>query len=561
MTLSILFSILNIWSYSWGRNDNHSRDNAIPAQSMSTPNAVSQSEPSTPNAVSQSEPESSSAIVPASADYYIGMNFSSVDSQLRNAGFTNLSYVEVGDLVSSESPDLNKVTEVSINGVTTFSAKTVYDKEAEIILSYHSVKKAPVPFSTDDLQSFSYEELVEMLLEAGFLNIETNTVDDLDPETMKMDNLNTVTVRGNNIFTKGQEVAVDSKIVVTCHIPFILHDVLIHIDFLSNLFFSRYDVDVALNNEKQCTLEHGEDKDISLKLKEGSYVLSFSDEESPSVDGTVTLDVKDDLEAEFQIDCTSDNVNVRTIYVEYKHAAGENEVMMPHPSSYYRNMNFQDVVAAFQSAGFKSITTEILYDIYWGWTSEGATDSVSIDGIRDFNRGDVFSKDASVIVTYHLKEEDDPAKQTEAPVDTPDSTEKIETEFDYHPSDSPYYSSNTLDKVKNGNTGVYAYKNRGGSYSIYYIIDFDEGYVYRFLDGNGDSSCDRIKIVSGTLNDVVIITYHDGVYTWSEGIHFKYKNNPDHLILEDNDHFEWDFYPTSLSDALAIRAKKEIHNY
>lgn len=122
------------------------------------------------------------------------------------------------------------------------------------------------------------------------------------------------------------------------------------------------------------------------------------------------------------------------------------------------------------------------------------------------------------------------------------------------------YSTNTEDTVKNGNSGVYAYK-KSGSYDLYYIVDFDEGYVYSFLEGNGEESCDRLKIESGNLNDVLILTYHEGVDEWSYGLHFKYKNHPEHLIFEDNDHFEYDYYTTNLKDALKLRDKKKIHNY
>lgn len=66
---------------------------------------------------------------------------------------------------------------------------------------------------------------------------------------------------------------------------------------------------------------------------------------------------------------------------------------------------------------------------------------------------------------------------------------------------------------------------------------------------------------SGNLNDVLIITFHDGGDTWSYGMHFKYKNNPETLIVEDNDHFEDKFTATSLSDALKLREKKEVHDY
>lgn len=47
------------------------------------------------------------------------------------------------------------------------------------------------------------------------------------------------------------------------------------------------------------------------------------------------------------------------------------------------------------------------------------------------------------------------------------------------------------------------------------FIDFDNGYVYYFCNGYGSEkgaheTCYRLKIDSGTLTDVLIITYHDG---------------------------------------------------
>ena len=123
------------------------------------------------------------------------------------------------------------------------------------------------------------------------------------------------------------------------------------------------------------------------------------------------------------------------------------------------------------------------------------------------------------------------------------------------------YSTNNMSTVKNGNSGIYTYRNNGTSYYVYYVIDFDEGYVYRFLDGNGEDSCEKVKIESGNLNDVVIITYHEGGTIYSNGLHFKWRNQPDHLVLEDQDHYEWDFYATDLEDALSKRDTKRIIEY
>ncbi len=123
------------------------------------------------------------------------------------------------------------------------------------------------------------------------------------------------------------------------------------------------------------------------------------------------------------------------------------------------------------------------------------------------------------------------------------------------------YSTNDLETAKKGNTGVFSYKSKGGSYDSYWIIDFDEGYVYWFTDGNGDTTCDRLSIDSGTLNDVVVVTYHDGDSSWSYGLHFKWQNQPDHLIVQDNDGFMYDYYSTNLSSALTLKAAKTIYDY
>ncbi len=123
------------------------------------------------------------------------------------------------------------------------------------------------------------------------------------------------------------------------------------------------------------------------------------------------------------------------------------------------------------------------------------------------------------------------------------------------------YSSNNKVDAKKGNKGIYAYKSLGKSYDIYYIIDFDEQYVYCFQEGDSNTTCERIKIVSGTLNDYVLITYHDGGDTWDNALHFKWVNQPDILVVEDSDHFEWEYTTTDLSAALQKMSTKNIIDY
>lgn len=204
----------------------------------------------------------------------------------------------------------------------------------------------------------------------------------------------------------------------------------------------------------------------------------------------------------------------------------------------FKGMNYQEAEHFFREMGFtnfeyRTVNTE----------TESAEDTICyieitewFIGDSDFVKGDKFDADSTV--TFFSYEYEAPTAPS--PV---------------------FYSTNDYETAKNGNTGVFSYRDRGSSYDIYWIIDFDEGYVYYFTDGNGESSCDRLKIDSGTLNDKVTITYHDGGDTWSYKLHFKYVDHPETLIMVDQNGFDWEYSTTDLDDALNLRATKNIKDY
>lgn len=123
------------------------------------------------------------------------------------------------------------------------------------------------------------------------------------------------------------------------------------------------------------------------------------------------------------------------------------------------------------------------------------------------------------------------------------------------------YSTNDRETAKNGNTGVFSYKDGSGAYDIYWIIDFDERYVYSFTEGNGDDSYSRLKMDFGTLNDALVFTWHSGGEEWSDKLHFKYKSQPETLILNDANGFDFEYETTNLKDALKIRDSKTVKDY
>lgn len=404
------------------------------------------------------------------------------------------------------------------------------------------------PYGAAECLEQDYTTIQTAFYAAGFTNIEAEKVEDLQATDVdKVNTIDAISVGGKTDFTKEQEFQSDDEVLIRYH-GYAKCNVKIHVDFVPNLIFSKYDVNLLLNGIEQGTLTHGEDQDFELSIDPGEYTLTFESDESSTVKGEVTLTVDCDVEASYKIACSSDKVSVETLYVDRLMELADGEVKLDVAASEYKHKNYEDVAATLKTLGFTNIKYEVLYDIVLGWTDDGEVESVSIADKTDFNRGDVFPADAEIVITYHMPEDDDPNK----------TIETIPAEDDNSPV---FYSTNDYETAKQGNSGVFSYKSTGGSYDIYWIIDFDEGYVYWFTDGNGDSTCDRLKIDSGTLNDKVIITYHDGSDEWSYSLHFKYVDHPETLIMVDNDGFDYKYATTDLNNAISIRDTKTINDY
>lgn len=151
-------------------------------------------------------------------------------------------------------------------------------------------------------------------------------------------------------------------------------------------------------------------------------------------------------------------------------------------------------------------------------------------------------------------EPSEPAQSNETPSE-PQTNEPEETPKPL------YYSTNTLEQAKSGNSGVFAYKRNTGNYYIYWIVNFDEGCAYTFIDGNGNGTCDRVQIDDGDLNSYITVTYHDGDDSWQYGLCFKRVRQPGRLIQSEEDGTQYEFIATDLNDTLKIRDGLEIVDY
>ncbi|MFV0249871.1 MAG: DUF4839 domain-containing protein [Bacilli bacterium] len=99
---------------------------------------------------------------------------------------------------------------------------------------------------------------------------------------------------------------------------------------------------------------------------------------------------------------------------------------MPSSASSYKYKNYEDVEKELSSVGFTNISTKIQYDIVLGWTDEGEVENVSIDGKKDYEQGAIFKQDVPIVITYHMKEDDDPSKKSDESTETQGITQDSE---------------------------------------------------------------------------------------------------------------------------------------
>lgn len=551
----------------------------------------------------------------SASDEYIGSFYETVITELKKTGFSDIESNIIDDLTSTSLNPDGTVESVSINNVTNFKEKEKFPRDAKVVVTYHIIPKLEVPLSSDKIQAISYQEIGQLFTDNGFKNVTIEEVFDLDPDTFKGEFENEVSINGQTTFKEKSEYPFDADISVFCHRPFEKYTLQVHVECVGNLLFSKYDVDISLDGVKKETIEHGKEADYTFTVKAGSHELKFSEKGASSVNGSVIIDeVASDIEVSYKIYCHSDDVSIDTVYIDRKEELSANEAKVTCSELDFWQKNYKDVMTSLASMGFTNIKTVPVYDISLGITERESVSRVTIAGATDYKRGDIFSKNAEVLITYHMLKDDDPSKikmpnnnskysqmnyldveqelrnigftniklntvedSSGRNVDGIVSMVKIDGKsFEkgdiFDPNDiveitywtkakAEYHSTNDLDIAKEGNSGVFSYKKASGTYDIYYIIDFDEKYVYRFCDGNGDETCDRLKITKGDLNDKIIVTYHSGSDTWDNGLHFRFKNKPSNLILEDNDHYEYTFKPTNLNDALELRDSKTIVDY
>ncbi|MGN0491994.1 DUF6591 domain-containing protein [Ruminococcus sp.] len=84
----------------------------------------------------------------------------------------------------------------------------------------------------------------------------------------------------------------------------------IEVNCVENLIFSKYDVEIYVDDEKQGTLDHGKTDTYTVSLKRGTHKIKCHKLNDSTVKGEATVEITKDETIKIELYCTSDEVKV-----------------------------------------------------------------------------------------------------------------------------------------------------------------------------------------------------------------------------------------------------------
>ena len=216
----------------------------------------------------------------------------------------------------------------------------------------------------------------------------------------------------------------------------------IEVECVENWVFSKYDVDVSIDDMFEGTITHGDTETFETVLKRGNHTISFESADDDTLDGKVEMNVSKDETIKLKISCSSSGVDVEVVSGTTAEDAEKAKNMAGAPDVWTNLLekHYEEVKKQFEDAGFTNVTC-VAHDIDYDENNvfEGSVVNIAIgeDGdICTFEKGEQWEKDIKIRIDYRVK----PVKEGTT---TPPSNE---TETSSQSQDN--------DDNSGGNTGV-----------------------------------------------------------------------------------------------------------
>lgn len=290
-------------------------------------------------------------------------------------------------------------------------------------------------------------------------------------------------------------------------------DVTIEVECVENWIFSKYDVDVYVDEDLEGTIPHGDKETFEVVLKRGKHTISFESADDDTLDGEVEVEITKNETIKLKISCSSfgvdveilsgtaakdDSSNETTSGTEGTEETKKPENMAGAPDVWTNLLekHYEEVKKQFEDAGFTNVTC-VAHEIDFNENNvfEGSVVNIAVGENGEtctFEKGEQWPKDIKIRIDYRVK----PAKP------------------------SSEYELAFIRKMSN--------------YSLYYMFDTDTKKVVTF--SSQDTYVDK-GTYSGSFSTGVTMTWDHG--EWKDK--FKYSEGSSKATYIDGNGFDWDY--------------------
>lgn len=319
--------------------------------------------------------------MPLPASEYCNRNYQDTYNLLADAGFENINYVVSKNLLKSEQSEEGIVTQISINGNTSFSEGTWFDKQSQVKIAYSVIDPnregdISMPISSVDCIGLHSEKLVEVFNEAGFKNISDVVIADLNKE--HQDHIGVVTkisINNKTDFYRGDFFPQNAVIEITYHVmdPDRVSDILIPDDFAKFLLLNYAEVRDAFKSAGF----------INVVLIP-QYDLGLFEGSKDGIVQIVSVNGNDAFEGNRWVPANS------TVRIMYRSKAIE-----------YKEKQYTEIETLLKDIGFSSIECIALDDLSRKEEKKrGVVESVQVNG-QELSNLDEINLSSAAVIKYH----------------------------------------------------------------------------------------------------------------------------------------------------------------
>ena len=396
LVLAILFTALNIMSYSLGRDSKPANSPAYNPTDSQTPIATD-----TPVVIT-------TASAPYGASDCIGKPYAGINGDFSSAGFVSVEVEKVEDLQSTEADRVDTIESISIGGKTDFAAGQEFDKYDDVVIRYHAFEPYHVTIHVDFISNWilsTYD--VNLLVNGEDKGTLTHGDDedfsfDIEPGeyTLTFENAESSSVKG------------EVSLVVDC-------------DIEASYKISCYSDKVSVEELYVDRLTELADGDVKLDVSESDYNYKNYEEVTTALKTLGFTNIKYEVLYDIVLGWTEngevDNVSIAgnkdfkrgdvfaadaEIIITYHmpEADDPTKIHPPKSASEFLHQNYEDAEKILKEAGFTNITLKFNMGLP-GEGEEGEVESIYINEQSSFSTSTSFEPDAEVVIIYtKLKE-------------------------------------------------------------------------------------------------------------------------------------------------------------